>query len=167
MVRLIVSLTGRKAVNGYQTRYAGTPMTIDTLLRNRTTSALSRLQIRVDGGPGGCGREARRKVLEYTLTTSAKAHGLLAPAQRGWRPTPHLRRRRGSKGQRDPVFTAASCIWSVCRQSTLICRRDRALETTGGLFPKYMASPHQSALCYSIRIGRMFQKGGYSFFIKW
>ena len=39
-------------------------------------------------------------VLEYTLTTSAKAHGLLAPAQRGWRPTPHLRRRRGSKGLR-------------------------------------------------------------------
>jgi hypothetical protein len=69
------------------------------------------------------------KCMEYTLTTSAKAHGLLAPAQRGWRPTPHLRRRRGSKGQR-PVFTAASCIWSVCRQSTLICRRDRALAST-------------------------------------
>ncbi len=32
------------------------------------------------------------------------------------------------KGSTDPVFTAASCIWSVCRQSTLICRRDRALE---------------------------------------
>ncbi len=31
------------------------------------------------------------------------------------------------KGSTDPVFTAASCIWSVCRQSTLICRRDRAL----------------------------------------
>ena len=33
------------------------------------------------------------------------------------------------KGSTDPVFTAASCIWSVCRQSTLICRRDRALES--------------------------------------
>ncbi len=41
------------------------------------------------------------------------------------------------KGSTDPVFTAASCIWSVCRQSTLICRRDRALATGyagGGVF---------------------------------
>ena len=26
------------------------------------SSALSRLNIRIDGGPGGCGREGRRKV---------------------------------------------------------------------------------------------------------
>ena len=36
------------------------------------------------------------------------------------------------KGSTDPVFTTASCIWSVCRQSTLICRRDRALAPLDG-----------------------------------
>ena len=31
------------------------------------------------------------------------------------------------KGSMDPVFAAASCIWSLCGQSILICRRGRAL----------------------------------------
>ena len=38
--------------------------TIRQFLRReqRFSSALSRLNIRIDGGPGGCGREGRRKV---------------------------------------------------------------------------------------------------------
>ena len=31
------------------------------------------------------------------------------------------------KGSTDPIFAAASCIWSLCGQSILICRCDRAL----------------------------------------
>ena len=35
------------------------------------------------------------------------------------------------KGSTAPVFAAASCIWSLCGQSILICRRDRALGWNG------------------------------------
>ena len=52
------------------------------------------------------------------------------------------------KGSMDPVFTAASCIWSVCRQSTLICRRDRALEVPPAL--RYTGA----AITQAHRLGR-------------
>ena len=57
-----------------QAAYRGTPSHFSRVCLHRVfcaadvgvekvvTSALSRLNIRIDGGPGGCGREGRRKV---------------------------------------------------------------------------------------------------------
>ena len=72
-------------------------------------------------------RREEESVWEHTLTTSAKAHGLLAPAPQGWPHTPHLRRRIGSMGLWIRFSPLAPCRWGVCGQSILIFRRDRAL----------------------------------------
>ena len=90
-------------------------------------SALSRLQIRVDGGPGGCGREARRKVYGIYIDDERQSSRPPGPRPAGLAANAPSAASPRFKGSTDPVFTAASCIWSVCRQSTLICRRDRAL----------------------------------------
>ena len=91
-------------------------------------SALSRLNIRIDGGPRGCGREARRIVYGGTYIDDERK----SPRPPGLRPAGLAANAPSAasqqlKGSTDPVFAAASYIWGLCGQSILIFRRDRAL----------------------------------------